>query len=150
VAIARAPCVKTSHERPTRLVVPIRRYEQVVAVTDQSAARALAIAEPRIAVVVRGIPRWVVFQCPCGCQELVTINLDKRAGPHWRITRKRDWITLIPSVWRESGCRSHFILWRNRVWMMRGRRLERDNDELPKGVDAELLTEWNRGQSRRR
>jgi hypothetical protein len=150
MAVAGAPRVKASQERPTPHSAPIQRYEQVVTVADQSAARAEAAAGPRIAIVERGVARWAVFQCPCGCRELVTINLDKRTDPHWRLTRKRDWVTLIPSVWRESGCLSHFIVWKNRVWMFRRWRLEDDEDELPKDIDTELLTEWNRRRSRRR
>jgi hypothetical protein len=43
------------------------------------------------------------------------VNLDPRAGPAWKLYDREDSLTLFPSVWRESGCEAHFILWRNRL-----------------------------------
>jgi hypothetical protein len=72
-------------------------------------------------LVERGVTRAIVVSCPCGCGEPLPINLDPRAGPAWRLYRERSrGITLFPSVWRESGCRSHFILWRGRFYMIDG------------------------------
>jgi Family of unknown function (DUF6527) len=72
---------------------------------------------PGDAVLVnRGLPRLLLLMCPCGCGEPLPINLDGRAGPAWRLYRDRnDALTLYPSVWRESGCESHFIIWRNQI-----------------------------------
>jgi len=54
--------------------------------------------------------------CPCGCGENFPINLDPRAGPAWRLYKSRgDALTVFPSVWRESGCCSHFIIWRDQI-----------------------------------
>lgn len=144
--------MKSDHDRLVPRGAPIRRYEGVVTVADQSAGREAATAAERIVVVERGLLRWVVFQCPCGCGELVTINLDKRVGPSWRLTRKKDSVSLNPSVWRESGCRSHFILWNNRVWMFRRWRSgDKEEDEmLPTEIDKELRLEWHRSRRRGR
>jgi hypothetical protein len=150
MAIPRTPRMRSSDERLTPLAGPIRRYGRGFTVADQSSARALAAAGAQIAVVERDVPRWVIFQCPCGCQELVSVNLDERVGPHWRLARRRGSITLIPSVWRETGCCSHFILWRNRVWMMRGWSFDTYKGELPKGMDPQLLTDWDRRRLERR
>ena len=68
-----------------------------------------------LAIVERGRPRALVFRCPCGCGDVVTINLDKRAGKAWNLYRRRNSVTLYPSVWRDSGCESHFVLWSDRV-----------------------------------
>ena len=65
--------------------------------------------------VVRGTPRAIVMSCPDGCGETLTINLDRRIGPAWRKYEKNDHLTVYPSVWRESGCRAHFIIWRNSI-----------------------------------
>lgn len=49
--------------------------------------------------------------CPCGCQEVIELNLSPPGPPLWRIVKvegKR--VTLAPSVWRTKGCRSHFWL----------------------------------------
>src|SRR6266699_5277528 len=128
---------------------PIVRYSKVVNVPDQSTARTSALEADTIAIVERGVPRWAVFRCPCGCGELVTINLDERVGPHWRLIRRRGGVSLSPSVWRTSGCRSHFILWKKRVWMFRPLAGDAELEPLPRDIDRELLKEW-RGRLRRR
>ena len=70
------------------------------------------------ALVHRGIARNVVLNCPDGCGSLLTINLDPRSGPAWRRFGPDGSLTLFPSVWRESGCRAHFIVWRGQVdWL---------------------------------
>ncbi|HEX8124724.1 MAG TPA: DUF6527 family protein [Allosphingosinicella sp.] len=53
--------------------------------------------------------------CPDACGSVLTINLDDRAGAAWRIYRERDLLSVYPSIWRESGCRAHFFLRRNRI-----------------------------------
>ncbi len=71
-------------------------------------------------LIERGRPRWLLLSCPCGCGEEFPINLDSRAGPAWRIyLDKRTGVSLYPSVWRESGCESHYIIWRNKILLFR-------------------------------
>ena len=67
------------------------------------------------ATVVRGVPRSIVMRCPDGCGETITVNLDRRAGPAWRKYVRADLMTIYPSVWRESGCEAHFIVWNNKI-----------------------------------
>jgi hypothetical protein len=74
-----------------------------------------------------GIPRSLVIACPDGCGEIITVNLDSRAGPAWRL-RPPPVVSVYPSVWRDSGCRSHFIVSRGKIWW-----------SLPEGLDAEEL-----------
>jgi hypothetical protein len=75
------------------------------------------VSRPNDAVLVeRGEPRWLVLSCPCGCGEHFPINLDPRAGPAWRIYQPaRGQLSVFPSVWRDTGCRSHYIIWRGAV-----------------------------------
>jgi hypothetical protein len=55
---------------------------------------------------------------PRGCGEVFPINLDPRAGPAWRLySDPRRGVSLYPSVWRESGCESHYVIWRNRIYL---------------------------------
>lgn len=65
--------------------------------------------------IVRGVSRALVMSCPDGCGETLTINLDGRAGPAWRKYVRKARLTVYPSVWRETGCRAHFIIWENRI-----------------------------------
>lgn len=69
-----------------------------------------------IALVVRGVPRMLVFACPDGCGDIVPVNLDPRADKAWHYYRRDDGDSLYPSVWREEGCQSHFILWNDAIY----------------------------------
>jgi hypothetical protein len=75
------------------------------------------LQSPGDAVLIeRGRPRWLLMLCPCGCGEELPINLDSRAGPAWRLYRHpRQGVSVYPSVWRDTGCESHFIIWRNSI-----------------------------------
>jgi len=66
-------------------------------------------------IVGRGRPRSFVIACPDGCGEHLTINLDDRSGPASRWYETNRGITLFPSVWRDSGCKSHFIVWHGAI-----------------------------------
>jgi hypothetical protein len=66
-------------------------------------------------IIERGVPRYMVLLCPCGCGDELVINLDKRAGPAWRLYQNFGCYTLYPSYWKDSGCGSHFIIWNNRI-----------------------------------
>jgi hypothetical protein len=69
-------------------------------------------------LVERGRPRLLVLCCPCGCGDVYPINLDARAGKAWRLYRGgRLGHSLYPSVWRDVGCESHFIVWRDRIFV---------------------------------
>ena len=49
--------------------------------------------------------------CPCGCDEVIELNLLQQVRPRWKVTENTDGtVSLHPSVWRDSGCRSHFIV----------------------------------------
>lgn len=90
-----------------------------------------------MAGVVRGRPRSLLMKCPDGCGDTLVINLDPRAGKAWRLDVRKDEVTLYPSVWREDGCRSHFILWRDRIlWCGR---FEEDNEEPAYDADLERI-----------
>jgi hypothetical protein len=69
-------------------------------------------------LVTRGTPRWLVLRCPCGCGVDIPVNLDDRAGKAWRLYKAPSTgLTLFPSVWRDTGCESHFIIWRDQILM---------------------------------
>jgi len=66
-------------------------------------------------VVERGVLRSMVMRCPDGCGDILTINLDPRTDKAWRFYRRRNQVSLFPSVWRDTGCGSHFIVWNHTV-----------------------------------
>lgn len=85
-------------------------------VSQRHEANAL-LTQPGAAVLVfRGTARSLAIACPDGCGELLTINLDQRAGPAWRFYGSDSGVSLFPSVWRDTGCKSHFIVWRSKIF----------------------------------
>jgi hypothetical protein len=95
-----------------------RRISLKAEVESRVGAAAL-LQEPGDAVLIsRGEPRWLLLRCPCGCGEEIPVNLDARAGKAWRLYRgASSGLTLFPSVWRDTGCKSHFVVWRDRILM---------------------------------
>lgn len=92
-------------------------FDDVVQCTSQGEARQVALTSPhRIAIVRREVARAAVFCCPCGCGDVVSINLDPRSGRAWRLIERPHVASLLPSVWLTTGCQSHFFIWRNEVW----------------------------------
>jgi hypothetical protein len=75
------------------------------------------LVEPGSTVLVhRGVARSIAMKCPDGCGEQLTINLDSRSGPAWRYYLNDQQLSLFPSVWRDTGCKSHFIVWRSKIY----------------------------------
>lgn len=68
------------------------------------------------AIVERDRPRLIVMRCPCGCGDDLLINLDVRSGPAWRFYKKATGNSLYPSYWRSSECKSHFIMWSDKIY----------------------------------
>ncbi len=88
--------------------------------STHGAAQALIHNPGDISLIERGRLRALVGMCPCGCGTVITINLDQRAGKAWVLYNRRNGISLYPSIWRDSGCESHFVIWKNRVLWLDG------------------------------
>lgn len=60
---------------------------------------------------------WCVgMRCPCGCGDPIELMLIREVNPRWSMSLDGDSRpTLHPSVWRKTGCRSHFWLRNGRV-----------------------------------
>ena len=56
-----------------------------------------------------------MFLCPCGCNEVITLNLLKDASPRWEFKVRNGAISLYPSIWRKVRCKSHFHITKGRV-----------------------------------
>lgn len=55
------------------------------------------------------------FLCPCGCGDVLEVALIKGARQRWSLSVDgKGRPTLHPSIWRATGCRSHF-------WVRKGR-----------------------------
>lgn len=54
--------------------------------------------------------------CPCGCGDVIELNLLKTVRPCWSVQEHPDGsVSLAPSVWRRKGCGSHFVVSRGRI-----------------------------------
>lgn len=96
-----------------------------------SEASALLKAPGDYAFITRGVPRSIIMQCPDGCGEVITVNLDRRSGPAWRAFRQANLLTIYPSIWKETGCKAHFIVWNNRLlWCDQYETTDWDNETL--------------------
>jgi len=71
----------------------------------------------RLVVARDGDELWSVgMLCPCGCREIIELPLIEEADQHWALhVDSRGHASLRPSVWRKTGCRSHFWLRAGRV-----------------------------------
>jgi len=92
-----------------------KRVRDRGAITHRHAADALLERPGDIVLVNRGVPRSIVMACPDGCGDVLTINLDPRTDKAWRYYKRRNQISVFPSVWRDTGCFSHFIIWNHSI-----------------------------------
>lgn len=51
----------------------------------------------------------IVFVCPCGCDSFIILPMfpDPKVHPNWKIVNHN---TIIPSINRTVGCKSHFFI----------------------------------------
>jgi hypothetical protein len=100
-------------------------------------------------LIVRGTPRWLILRCPCGCGDNIPINLDSRAGEAWRIYGPSGrGLTLFPSVWRETGCESHFVIWRDRISLIGSYDEHIDPERVSSAIFERILSHWQKGAPR--
>lgn len=98
-------------ETAWRWLIRGRRW-RVERVTDEPEA-----LRPRVLYLVGEREPWAaVFQCPCGCQQSVWLNLLKGHRPLWTVKVNYNGIpTVSPSINRHVGCRSHFFVLNGKV-----------------------------------
>jgi len=59
---------------------------------------------------------WMMtFKCPCGCNEVISLNILKTARPRWKFIVRWGKISIYPSIWRKVGCKSHFHVRKGRI-----------------------------------
>jgi len=85
-----------------------------VAVSEERTSR---LKRRRLHVMERnGAPAFGQMLCPCGCSETLNLRFFGPRRPRWSVAwDPRGRPTVRPSIWRQSGCRSHFHLTRGRV-----------------------------------
>jgi len=127
---------------------PARMVRMLAPAEYRDQAEAALSAPGDAAMVVRARPRSVIMACPDGCGETLVINLDSRADKAWRLDMRGEGLTLFPSVWREGGCESHFIVWRGHIlWCDRFERGNREPTYNPE-IEAAVLGAMDEVQPR--
>ena len=59
--------------------------------------------------------KWLRFECPCKCGEVIALNLMASHTPRWSVELHDDGtVTVHPSV-DATNCRSHFWIRRSRI-----------------------------------
>ncbi|AEE19460.1 DUF6527 family protein [Dokdonia sp. 4H-3-7-5] len=53
---------------------------------------------------------YAKLQCPCGCEDVITLNLMDDVNPCWKLTTNEEEPSIYPSIWRTKNCESHFWL----------------------------------------
>jgi hypothetical protein len=97
---------------PTPPPKPVAPRYKLIQVSDDPDV----LAPHTVYAVGEGSHLWhVVMECPCGCGDTVALNVLPDDSPRWSLRDEPEGPTLIPSVWRTTGCRSHYILRRGRV-----------------------------------
>jgi len=72
-------------------------------------------------VVDDGYIEQVAMICPCGCRNILHMNMLPDERPCWSLTENPDGSrTLHPSIWRQKGCFSHFWFRNNKILWCRG------------------------------
>jgi hypothetical protein len=94
---------------------PARKIHLLGSASYRDEAEAMLAAPGDAVLVERGLLRSLILCCPDGCGETLVVNLDPRAGKAWRLYQRRGAISVYPSVWRDGGCESHFIVWKDRI-----------------------------------
>lgn len=124
----------------------IKRVKKIVfkgEVVQRHEANALLTEPGAAALVFRGVARSLAISCPDGCGEQLTINLDRRTGPAWRFYDSDSGVSVFPSVWRDTGCKSHFIIWRSKIfWCDWNEELDVPMDEIIQNTLAALPHEF--------
>jgi hypothetical protein len=70
-----------------------------------------------IYVLGEGPHLWAVaLLCPCGCAARIHLNLLPGVRPRWRVIENANGtVSIYPSVWRQTGCTSHFSVRYGRI-----------------------------------
>jgi Family of unknown function (DUF6527) len=115
------------------------RYSQIVRAHDQAEAKRQLKTGVLVLVMPNERPKSLKFLCPCGCGEVVSVNLMPGNEKAWTLDyQPKRGISLWPSVWLTSGCQSHFILRQNKARLLFGK--------IPKMSSTELSSWWGKDE----
>lgn len=87
------------------------RYYQPTLILEKTPSNAGIGERDFVLVDYQAVARWALFRCPCGCGDVISLPLAAPHDPRWSVYVDQDgFASLYPSVWRNTGCMSHFII----------------------------------------
>lgn len=91
------------------------RYEHIAVCSNHTEATALAKnGKTLVALMAHDIPKMLVFSCPCGCGDIVRLNLLPGKERAWSIRHSTArGISVYPSIELPTRCGSHFFIANN-------------------------------------
>lgn len=90
---------------------PEVKYFQSVLELEKTPVNATIGEHDFVIVNYETVYRWALFKCPCGCGAVVSLPLMAPHKPRWSVYVDEEGLpSLYPSVWRNIGCMSHFII----------------------------------------
>ncbi len=108
--------VKIRPEAPRQATKPDIFYHSVK-ILDKTPSNNAVGQRDFIAVMHQRKPYWVLFKCPCGCGNVISLSLQSIHKPHWNLRKSPSGRpTLHPSIWQNRGCCSHFWIKDGRVF----------------------------------
>lgn len=64
--------------------------------------------------------KWAYLRCPCGCNDIIMLSLDRKNFHSWTV--KQDLLgraSVSPSINKLAGCKSHFFIKRGKlIWTL--------------------------------
>jgi hypothetical protein len=78
------------------------------------------VKKNKIIIVGQDISKRAYLKCPCGCGDLIMLSLMKENKPSWNLQIDNlGRPSLLPSIWKIDGCKSHFFVRRGRIkWVV--------------------------------
>jgi hypothetical protein len=113
-------------------------YPRIVQVPDQATATKELVPGTIVLIMPGMLAKWLKFYCPCGCGEVISVNLAAATAKAWRVRYEENYgLTVWPSVWRDTGCKSHFIIRRNTARLLFGKPPRGSDEDRYENEDAQ-------------
>lgn len=89
----------------------MRRDWRIVSIVDSADKVPKRITRNGIVIVgTAKVPKWIVFDCPCGAGHRIMVNTDTSRAPVWRLRSTKP-LTITPSFdVREPRRSCHFFI----------------------------------------
>lgn len=97
-------------ERRVPASPPVQHYRTAVLPTRDAAMTAAARGSVLAIAEASGRRKWALLQCPCGCREILAVNLMRTHRPFWTVSIDAQGnASVYPSI-DSTTCGAHFWL----------------------------------------